>query len=557
MATTTKNRRLKKILIYLAATMLVLFLVALVFVDRLVEPILRKRIHTLIIQGSDSLYVYELGKLKANFVSGNVEIHDLKIDIDSNRYKFLRDRNRLPTLTMQLNLQEGSIRGVNLWALIFSKKVSVHELRSTKADIRLSRHLQLEDAVPETDVPLWKSIQPAIQRIEVDRIRLDGVKLLYKNADTSESVKLQFDECNALFEDIRIDSAAAFDTTRVGFTKQMSFRFHDLKFRTADSSYKMKAEWISYSTKDKVLQVDSFKLQPTLSIEEYYKANPVQNTLYFVEFHKVRFVNMKLDRFINNNVIGADSLLFELPNVNIYLDRTMMPVFESKIGKYPHQKLLSSSTIIDVRNILATNAKFLYTERNAKTAQEGKIFFNDISLQAKNATNDRRLIAQDPLCTATARGKILGNSDMEVRFQFFLDSVNGCYEAAGSVKNVGTQQLQPVALALANIQLHSLNIHQLDFNIRGRDHDAAGQVKMRYNGLNLTLQKIDDETGEIKTQKFLTKIMNRFVMWPDNPGPDGIERTSNDAKALRLSTQSFFGLLWKALLDGMQDIMMK
>ena len=70
-------------------------------------------------------------------------------------------------------------------------------------------------------------------------------------------------------------------------------------------------------------------------------------------------------------------------------------------------------------------------------------------------------------------------------------------------------------------------------------------------------KKKDDETGINETKRFLTKILNKFVLWPDNPGPDGIERSSNEAKAFRLSTQSFFGLLWKTLFDGMQDIMMK
>ena len=59
-----------------------------------------------------------------------------------------------------------------------------------------------------TAVPLWKAIQSNIKSISIDKINLDGVKLLYRNADTSESVKLQFDRCEALFKNVRIDSAA-------------------------------------------------------------------------------------------------------------------------------------------------------------------------------------------------------------------------------------------------------------------------------------------------------------------------------------------------------------
>lgn len=556
MATIGQIRRFRRLLIYLASALLAVFFILLIFVDRFVEPILRDRIHTLIVEGSDSLYTYKLGDLKANFFGGKVEVRNLQINIDSNRYQYLRDHNRLPVLTMQLDLELGSIKGINILSLVFGKKISVEELRSKKADIKLSRHLQVKGSM-ESDQPLWKSIQPKIQSIVVDRIKLDGVKMLYKNADTSESVKLQFDECNALFEDIRIDSASFFDTTRIGFTKNISLRFHDLKFRTADSSYKMKAEWITYSSRDNILEVDSFKLQPTLEKEDFYKSNPVQQTLYYVEFQKVRFVNTRLDRFINNDVINADSLIFLVPNVSMYMDRTMQPVFQSKIGNYPHQKLLASSSVIDVKTIVAQHADLLYTEKNAKTLQEGKVAFNDFDLVASNITNDRRLIAKNNSLNVAAHGKILGSSEFSLNFKFFLDSVNGSYESWGHIKNISTEQLRPLGAALANVQINSFNIHNIDFSIRGRDYDASGNVKMRYNGLSLTLKKLDEETGEVKTKKFLTKILNKFVMWSDNPGPDGIERTSNEAKALRLSTQSFFGLLWKTIFDGMQDIMMK
>ena len=75
--------------------------------------------------------------------------------------------------------------------------------------------------------------------------------------------------------------------------------------------------------------------------------------------------------------------------------------------------------------------------------------------------------------------------------------------------------------------------------------------------MSLTFRKMDEETGVVKTQKFLTKLVNKFIMHPSNPGPDGLERTASQHKVLRLTTQSFFALLWKAIFAGMQDIMLK
>jgi hypothetical protein len=242
-----KRVQLKKWIRYLLLFSLVFFVFFLVFINRFIEPILRDRLNTFIVQGSDSLYNYKLEKLKANFFGGNVEVENLHIRVDSNQYFKLLRLDALPSLTMQLDLLKGKMKGLGVFTLIFGKKINITEIVSQEADIKLSRHIRKNIDSNSNIMPLWKAIQPKIKSINIDRIRLDGVKLLYKNADTSESIKLQFDRCEGIFQNVRIDSAASVDTSRLAFAKDASMQFYDLKFRTPDSSYKMKAELINYN----------------------------------------------------------------------------------------------------------------------------------------------------------------------------------------------------------------------------------------------------------------------------------------------------------------------
>jgi hypothetical protein len=549
--------RYKKLLIIAGAILFAAFITLLVFVNRFIEPILKDRLHTLIIQGSDSLYTYTLDKLNTNFYGGNVEVENLQINIDSSRYQYLRARNALPSLTMQLSLQKGHIKGIGIIDLLFGKKIRVEEIMSKQADIKLTRHVHRGSNGNEEKIPLWKAIQPKILSILVKKIKLDGIRMLYKNADTSESVKLQFDRCDALIEDILIDSAAASDTTRMGFTKEISMQFNDLKYRTSDSTYKMKAEWIKYSSKDRILEVDSFKLQPTLENEDFYGAANRQVPLYNIEFAKVRFINTRLDHFIHNNIIEADSVVFEKPQVKIYNDKTLPPDFESKIGKFPHQRLLQADPTIVVKNIFFRDASFELTEKDARTGKEGTIALTQLNFSAANVTNDSLMIRNDPICVARFDGVIFNSSPVSLSLRMHLDSLNGRFNASGFVKNISASQLNEVAIPLANVQINSCTIHDLEFNVSGEDYSASSNVRMRYNHLSLTLRKTDEETGEIKTKKFMTKILNRFIIWPDNPGADGIERAAQNKRVARLTTQSFFGLLWKSIFAGMQDVMMR
>ena len=242
-------------------------------------------------------------------------------------------------------------------------------------DIRLLRHVR-NNNIPTNTQPLWKMVQPTISSIAVNRINLDGIKLLYKNADTSDALKLQFDRCIGLFDDIRIDSAASADTARIGFTKSINLQFNDLKFRTPDSSYKMKADVISYSSRARAFEVVNFKIQPTLKErDDFYKAAAHQQSMYVVEYDRMKLTNIRLDRFINNNIIGADSVFLQHPVVSIYTDKTLPPVFESKVGTYPHQQLLKAASTIIVKTVMVTNADLSYTEKASKTGKEGTLQF--------------------------------------------------------------------------------------------------------------------------------------------------------------------------------------
>lgn len=553
---TPKYKRSKKAIWYVSLFFFFSFIFLAFFANRFVEPVLRDRLHTLIIRGSDSLYYYSLEKLSVNILGGSVEVENLHIRVDSNRYFKMLKENALPSLTMQLHLLKGKIKGLGVLSLIIQKKINISEVVSQEADIKLSRHLK-KDSTEHTNVsPLWKAIEPEIKSISIDKINLDGVKLLYRNADTSESVKLQFDRCEAVFNDILIDSASANDTSRMGFAKNLSMQFYDLKFRTPDSTYKMKAELISYSTVNKVLQVNQFKLQPTLEDEDFFKYASIRKSRYLVEFKELKFTNLLLDRFIHKNRIIADSVLIHQPEVSIDNDKTLPPDLESKIGNYPHQQLLKAEPVIIIKGMRILDGTFAYTEKSEKTYKKGKLVIDHMNAFFSNLTNSATQIKKNPLSTATINAKLFESSPVSATFTFYLDSTEGEFDVWGQINNVNAIQLNAVTEPLANIKLTSLDVHSLKFQMQGDDYSTRGKVEMRYDDLAIILRKTDEETGATKTKKFLTKIINKVIVYPSNPS-GGQERVANDVIYARISSKSFFGVIWKTIFFGMQTIMMK
>jgi hypothetical protein len=279
--------------------------------------------------------------------------------------------------------------------------------------------------------------------------------------------------------------------------------------------------------------------------------------MYVIEYGKLKLTNIRLDRFLANNIIAADTVFLERPMIDIYSDKTLPPVFDSKIGTYPHQQLLKASSTIMVKAVMVNDGNLTYTEKNGKTGQEGTLSLNQLDLKAVNVTNDSNLIKQNKECLLYANGKILGNSPFRMEFRFYLDSTNGKFGATGEVRNVSATQLNKLAEPLSSVRLRSFDMKRLNFTMEGNDFGATSDVTMWYNNLFIVLEKQDEETGAIKTKKFMTKLINKFTLHDSNPGPNGVLRHATGAQRSRISSQSFFGFVWKSLFTGMQDVMMK
>ncbi|HEX8313460.1 MAG TPA: hypothetical protein VF609_00625, partial [Flavisolibacter sp.] len=503
-----------------------------------------------------SLYTYSLGRLNTNVFGGNIEVDDLQIRIDSNRYTLLETQKALPALVMQLNVKKASIKGIGIFSLLFNKKIKIEEISSEQADITLLRNFKKEDsstAVTRNKVPLWKTVHSKIKDITVDKIRLDGIKLLYQNTEEIDAAKLQFDRCDAVFENIRIDSAAIADTSRIGYVENFSLRFSALQFRTPDSAYKLAAHLFAYNSATRLLQIDSFKIQPTLGKEA--RVDSLRTSWYTASFDRVNFMGLRLDRYLRLNRAEADSVIFQNPKLEIYQDRLGLKSYKSKIGQYPHQQLLKADATIDIKKFIALKMQIDITEKHEETRNEGTIDIRDLNLSVQNIVNDPVLIRRNPVATASASGRIIG-SPIQADFRFYLDSTEGEFDAMGSLSNVTARQINPISLALANIEVPSANIDAIRFFVRGEDYGADADIQMRYSNLSIVFLKRDKITGDISTRGFLTKLLNRYAMYTSNPA-SGTERQAYGIKTSRLTTQSFFGVIWQAVFAGMQQIILK
>ena len=265
-----RKKRGNRIFIGFIIFLIVLVLAVQLFLNRYLESIVHKRLESLIIKGSDSLYRFKEGKLSVNFLAGKVEVENLQIRVDSTHYKLLEKAKTLPVLTFELDLPRVAVEGIDILPLLVSRRFKINNIITSDANVHLSRHFRNTEEETGQGEPLWKAIRNDIKQILIKKLLLDSVKISYTNADSARAFRWQFDNCSASLENIRIDSIGQTDSNRIMFTKNVAIIFNDVRLRTVDSLYRITASKVFYTSEKRQLNVQQFAIEPSLNREGFY-----------------------------------------------------------------------------------------------------------------------------------------------------------------------------------------------------------------------------------------------------------------------------------------------
>lgn len=556
MVRTGKRRSvLKKILIGVAIVLVLAVIAFQVFITRYLPSMVKDRLADIIVKGSDSLYRFEVGKFDVSFWGGSVHFSDLRITIDTNRYKKLADAKKLPPLTFQATLPQGSVDGIGLRALIFSKKIDVKRIRFKSADVHLARHFRTSDTTSGTDEPLWKLIQPNIRSINIASVRCDDLKMTYQNVDSATSFRWAFDKCNIAFSDIRVDSSSYNDSSRLLFAKNVALTADDIKMKTPDGLYYLFADHIAYTSGDRSLLVKKFDFHPTMNQQQFNKHWGYEHEIYKLKIPELKLKNFQLPQWVSYNRLRVDTVELTSPSINVHMDRNPRDNPYSKKGKYPQQLLQKAPFSLHIKRLKATDATMTYTETNNATQLTGKLLFPSLNGVIDNITNDSAALTRSSECVANIRGGVMRTGTIHAIFRFNLRDRAGAFSVNATISNLNAAQLQPLFKAMTATDIQSFNMQTLQYSMSGNENMGRGNLKMRYSDMDILINKVEDDKSFNK-RGFLSFLANRFVIYKENPHDDE-ERVATNIPMQRDATRSFFNLIWKTLYTSAGEIVLR
>lgn len=530
-----------------------------IFLSNYVPGVLRDKVQHMVVDGSDSLYKCSIGKISVNILKGEVSIEDLDITLDSVKYRNLKSSGKIPNITFELSMMKGSITGLKVFPLIFSKKIRIKDIEIDNASVELCRqdpkNVKRNETTP-TEESLWRVIQPHIKGVYVNSIQLSKMKFSYRNSEDKKELSLTYKDCSLSLKNIRLDSIGAANSSRILFTEDIAIMLTGINYFTDDSLYNIKVDSLSYSSFYKQIHLKSASISPTMPLIEFTKRQKMQVDLFDLTIPEITGRNFKIEKIFTDNEICLDTIILNKPVIKISRDRTAPSDTTSQIGKYPNEALINSPVIFRIPLVLLKNAELHYIERQKLTLQTGDAFFNEINGSITNITNSKEDLEQNGHCKMKLDGFFLKSGILSVDLDFDLASQDGNYIATAYLGSMQANDLNKIFIPFANLKLKTFHLDEGHLSLRGNNMELKGEARLLYRDLSIEILAMNKKTKKIKKQGFISFLANLVAIRAQNQAGDK-EVIANDIHVIRKERQPFGNLLWEFLFEGMKKIILK
>ncbi|RZK50861.1 MAG: DUF748 domain-containing protein [Pedobacter sp.] len=514
------------------------------------KPMIKDKIGSAIINASDSLYRINYTDIDLNILTGTVSLHQAQLIPDSMRYERLKLIKRAPTHLFRIKTKRLQINRAQLLNAYFKQTIKLKRIALVEPKIwmyytKVGRMVDTNT----TQKSLFEMIAPSLKFIQVGEVRIQDADFEYYNG---KRLANKINHLNIAINDILIDSAAQFDTTRVGYAKAIAFNLGNYESLSKDKRYKIRLDSVNGNIITKQVLVKGFKLIPQLSDLAFSRQFKVQKDRYDLSFEQLKISNLDFIHLNQTGEIRARKIELGPGKVAVFLNRELPPPPIDKGRNFPHRALARLDINTKVDSLVLNQIQIAYTEYNPDTKAKGTLLLGNLKGSLLNLTNDSLSLTQNHYAKANLTASLMNQGNLNVQINFNLTDPLAAFSYAGSIRNYNLTHLNKLAKPLGQVEVESGLVKDLNFSMQGNTRGAYGRVNFLYTDLKANLTKIDAE-GKTKKKGLLSFVANTVLIKDSNPLPGKETRTANVQWA-RVPQASFFNLMWKSIFLGIREI---
>jgi len=512
------------------------------------KPMLTTKIKEGVIDASNGLYHINFKDIHLNLLTGTAVLDSISLMPDTAVFERLKQKKEAPTHLFRIKLAHLKISRVGVLMAYFKKKVALKAIILDNPSIDMVYHKvpKRPDTVKD-ERTLYQQISKTLKSISVGQIKVIDADFDYYNGKRKlNAIK----HLSVNVNDVLIDSAAQFDTTRVFHSKNIGFELIGYQSTTKDKMYTLKLDTLSGSITGKDLEVRGFKMIPMYPKVAFSRKYSTQKDRYDLNFKKINLEGVDYVGLNNNGELHVREINLGPAKVDVFMNRELPPPAIDKARNFPHVALhrLPIPTVVETLKIAKVDVS--YGEYNPKTKEIGTVRLDGLNGVISNLTNDSLRLSTKNHAYADLTTYVMGTAKMNVKINFNLTARNAAFSYKGTVDAFDLKALNAISKPLGQIEIETGKVSSANFEVAANSAGSSGVVNFYYKDLKIKMLG-EDENGKEKKKGLLSFLANTLLIKNDNiPGEKG--RTVKVTHE-RVPQASFFNLMWKTVFKGIRE----
>ncbi len=534
----------QKILIGIATLILAGLIVAGYIVAYRYKAIIHKALPAAVADATDSLYRISVKNVSINILNRSVTLKGVHLWADSAEIARRNKDSTAKPIYVDVVVPRLTVSGIMWDKLTGGEGYSCSKFSIIRPEIRVYK--------TDTALTIYDTTAPAplVREFTAGTVVMKAANVRYAVMDSRDT--LQVNHCNIEMDNWELGEESIKDSSRFLLAERAIIDIKTLLYAPPASDYKFSLAQIRFSTDDNKLTARNLRLALKTSQEEFLSKLDRQKEIFELNFPTVELTGINRNKLLGTGELHIAAVHLNHSKLNILMDRRLPPNTKSKMGNYPNQLLQKLKLPLYVQLVKIHEGSLTYSEIVEKTDKKGSIHFNNISGSLTNITNIADRVQKDKHCVVKLQGKFNKYTDAKATFRFVLDDPGGAFAVEARMGALQGRQINEQTKAFTNVEIKSFSMKSMSLHLTGNEHQAHGNFTMLYNNLGIRILKKPENIEAGKRKKgLLTFIANNMVLYSNNPMP-GEEVRKVQTKVERDELKSFFNLVWKNILQGVQ-----
>jgi len=523
----------------LGITILLSLIIILFAASLLISSLISKKVVDMLTNQKIENYHLSIDKTKFSLFDRSMVFNEILLSpSDSSMIKLKENLSDLNDLH-KISISRLKLRGIELFPLIFSKKLIISKLIiDDPLYQRFSDGQKVKSVEKKKPIKLDSILIKDIGGFKLNMIKVSNLKFqvieIVTDKVTFENKPMSFELSGFKLEKVDVQ---IFKLLPVGDVFEMS----NINVNFPDKKYDFSLGKLQYNFEDDQLLIKNLSYKPSINKVKLANSYRFNSDVYTINLKELRIFKLNLQKIIQNEGFFMDSIQISQFSIDIYKDKRK-PFDENKRPVFPHDLLKKMELPILIPKISIVDSQLFYEEKLEKKDASMKITLNELNINIHNVTSIKAY--REESLKIEMNSKFMNKTPLYVKMDLPLKDDQNTFFFSGKLGASPLKHYESILVPALGIKVLKGDLKGLTFQASANNYSSKGTMTMLYSDLEAQVLK----QNNYEKRGFVSWSVNTLAH-NSNPGHNGHER-----KVMmnfdRVSYKGFGNILWKTLQSG-------